>query len=290
MTGYGYSKVDLPEGGIIAVEISSLNHKYKDYSLRLPKELYPLEMSIRRWCEANLTRGKYIIKFEAQLPATYSVAKIREDVLTSYFENLDKIKGDLKLLQEIRLDTLLFLPGVLENTGIGLSEKKQELFDYCEKALKQAYENLIEMRKKEGKNLYQSILNLLDDLKNYVSNIEKEWENKKESLYNKLKDKLLELVKDLSLDETRLHTEVAILVDKWDITEEIERLKSHLLQFRTYLDSDPPNGKRLDFLSQEINREISTISSKVPDANIRQLSVDARVVIDSIREQLQNVE
>lgn len=290
MTGYGRAELSLAQGRLEA-EISSYNHRFKEYTLRVSKELAEVERDVRLWCERKLRRGKFSVNLSSRLADPSAVYRVNREVLLRYFFEVEKLRGELKLLQELRLEDLLLLPGVVE-VEVGLDIDREELSRLCLELLERAYEDLLSMRRREGENLEGLIRGILRSMESNLRQTEERWQEVRGSAFSSLLEKLSSLASELSMDQMRLHMEAAILVDRWDIEEELGRLKSHLDQFYLILEDakESAKGKRLDFLAQEMQREANTVASKVPDARIRHLTVEMRNLIESLREQLQNVE
>jgi len=290
MTGYGRAELSLAQGRLEA-EISSYNHRFKEYTLRVSKELAEVERDVRLWCERKLRRGKFSVNLSSRLVDPSAVYRVNREVLLRYFFEVEKLRGELKLLQELRLEDLLLLPGVVE-VEVGLDIDREELSRLCLELLERAYEDLLSMRRREGENLEGLIRGILRSMESNLRQTEERWQEVRGSAFSSLLEKLSSLASELSMDQMRLHMEAAILVDRWDIEEELGRLKSHLDQFYLILEDakESAKGKRLDFLAQEMQREANTVASKVPDARIRHLTVEMRNLIESLREQLQNVE
>lgn len=290
MTGYGRAELSLAQGRLEA-EISSYNHRFKEYTLRVSKELAEVERDVRLWCERKLRRGKFSVNLSSRLADPSAVYRVNREVLLRYFFEVERLRGELKLLQELRLEDLLLLPGVVE-VEVGLDIDREELSRLCLELLERAYEDLLSMRRREGENLEGLIRGILRSMESNLRQTEERWQEVRGSAFSSLLEKLSSLASELSMDQMRLHMEAAILVDRWDIEEELGRLKSHLDQFYLILEDAKEwvKGKRLDFLAQEMQREANTVASKVPDARIRHLTVEMRNLIESLREQLQNVE
>ncbi len=183
------------------------------------------------------------------------------------------------------------LPGVLESPAV-FSTVEQEIASALEELLEQAIENLSAMRATEGENLRRSMEDHLASLENLLHSIENTWSGKKEQALSDTKEKLANILEGMpiEIDQNRIAQEVVILADKWDISEEFVRSRSHLRQFKSILNGKTSEGRKLDFLLQEMNREVNTMGSKIADAELRWMVVEAKSLLEKIREQVQNVE
>lgn len=278
MTGFGSS-----EKGIFKVEVRSLNHRYLDISVRIPPSLIDQEIAIRNIVKKRLQRGKI-------------------DLFISLSNNRKvKIAVNKNLAREIygafsELQRELNLPGVLDISFFSVHKDlfliEEESLDIKEmyEALDEAISNLESMRKKEGEAL-------LEELKKHLKNIDKictRIQDDTKDRIIKIRDNLLKrtrhLLSDLNLDEVRIAQEALLMAQKADISEEIERLRSHIEQFRLSLNEEGSIGKKLDFIVQEMNREATTIASKIDDLVIANSIVNLKLEIEKIREQVQNIQ
>jgi len=292
MTGFGRSEKDY-EWGTVVVEISSVNHRYSEISIRLPKELARLEPQLNSIVKSKSSRGKILVRLDVRWSEQYKVPKVNRIVLEEYVRNLVQIAEDLSLGHEIKLEHLLTLPGVLEQP----IENKETILDEVALALVEQVElalvNWNEMRETEGTHLLEDILNHLGKLEERLTSIAATWNAVRDNAIANFKDRIETILSQqgVELEESRIIQEIVIISDKWDISEELARLDSHMKKFKELLRGESyVSGKKIDFLLQEINREINTIGSKVCDSNIRWEIVEAKASIESMREQIQNVE
>jgi uncharacterized protein (TIGR00255 family) len=292
MTGFGRSEVDY-DWGTVVVEVSSVNHRYSEISVRLPKELARLEPQIISIVKANSSRGKITVRLDVRWSAQYSVPTINKNVLEGYIRDLEEIYETLSLGCDIRLEHLLTLPGVLEPP----LQNKETIFEDVAKALtgqvESALVNWNEMREVEGSHLLGDVLKYVQELEKRLVNIARTWDFVKEKALADFRERIETILaqQGVEADESRIIQEIVILSDKWDISEELDRLDSHMKKLRELLyEKAFVSGKKIDFLLQEINREINTIGSKASDSDIRWEIVEAKASIESMREQIQNVE
>jgi len=288
MTGFGQATAR-GKLGKWKVEIRSLNNRFFDVTVRVPERFYTYEEKIRGLIQRKVKRGKVNLNAicEEAIKKEDRVV-INEKVARRYYDQLHKLKRHLKLDGEIRLESLLSYPGIISYQAPGVGETKEwsNLKDAAEKAL----DKLIKDRQREGSVLSR-------DLVKRVANIDKTLTGiKKRSTINiqHYKKNLARRVKDLSngkeLDRTRLETEVAIFAKNCDIQEEITRIKGHTRNFRKCLQIRSEIGKKLDFIAQELHREITTIGSKANDFKISQGVIQVKSEIEKIREQVKNIE
>ncbi|MGF7399734.1 YicC family protein [Thermoanaerobacterium thermosaccharolyticum] len=287
MTGYGRGEIS-ENGFHICVEIKTLNHRFLDVSLRLPKPLSGLEDKLRLRIADSIKRGRVEINVSLETyEKSLDVLELNSDLLNQYVTILKTIKDKFALSDDIKVSDILSLSGIIEikNADIDVDN----VWATLDKALSIGIKNLIDMRVSEGIKLKDDIMNRLDILSNIIDKIEMRGPIVAKEYKKKLEARIKELTGD-DFDQNRFLTEVAIMADRTSIAEEITRLRSHISQFRNSLDSDMPIGKKLDFLTQEMNREANTIGSKSMDLNIVNGVIELKDQIEKIREQVQNIE
>jgi len=286
MTGYGRGVAQL-DGRTLTVELKSVNHRFLDISLRMPRTFLALEDFARKKIGERLSRGHVdaFVTYKNQRADSKAVT-VDEPLFNAYLSAMEKA-DKTGLLDDRSLMGVLRFPDVL--TVSEADEDVTALSRLMDAAFDQALLALTQMRKSEGERMRNDLSMHLDLLEGIVFSIEKRYLQTVAEYANRLKNAVSELV-GASVDETRLITEVAIMADRAAIDEEISRLKSHILSMRGYLASDEPVGRKLDFIVQELNREVNTITSKSQDVVITQLAVDGKAEIEKLREQLQNVE
>jgi uncharacterized protein (TIGR00255 family) len=287
MTGYGRGEIS-ENGFHICVEIKTLNHRFLDVSLRLPKPLSGLEDKLRLRIADSIKRGRVEINVSLETyEKSLDVLELNSDLLNQYVTILKTIKDKFALSDDIKVSDILSLSGIIEikNADIDVDN----VWATLDKALSIGIKNLIDMRVSEGIKLKDDIMNRLDILSNIIDKIEMRGPIVIKEYKKKLEARIKELTGD-DFDQNRFLTEVAIMADRTSIAEEITRLRSHISQFRNSLDSDMPIGKKLDFLTQEMNREANTIGSKSMDLDIVNGVIELKDQIEKIREQVQNIE
>lgn len=288
MTGFGQAAAQ-SKFGKLKVEIRTLNNRFFDITDKFPEQLYIFEDRVRNTIKRSVKRGKVNINviYDERIKKEDRIA-IDEKIAKRYHGELNKLKKLLKLQGEIRLENMLSCPGLV---GYKMEEKEENvLWPLLKKAIEGALDKLVQDRIREGEILGK-------DLKKRVKNIETALVSiKSRAVINleQYKTRLAKRVKDLSngkeLDKARLETEVAIFAKNCDVQEEIVRIKSHTKSFRTCLQSNGEIGKKLDFIAQELHREINTIGSKASDFKISQAVIQVKSEIEKIREQVKNIE
>ncbi len=288
MTGYGRMSVER-DGRQLTVELKSVNHRFLDLSFRMPRSFNFLEDSARRLI------GEYLSRGHVDLFATYR--NTREDsrrvevdqaLLDAYMTALDGIAETTGLEDDRTLSLATRLPDVL--TVAEADEDQDALRELMREALTGALEQMSAMREKEGEALKRDISARIDTLESMTAEIEARYPETVAEYQQKLRARVEELLGGAAMDEQRLMQEVAIMADRSAIAEETVRLHSHFAQVRGFMAAGEPVGRKLDFIVQELNREVNTISSKSQDVPITRLVVEAKAEIEKIREQVQNVE
>lgn len=277
MTGYG-----AVEKAGFRIEARSVNHRFLDISFRMPPFLQPYEIQMRSVVKSLVTRGKVEIRIsltgEAGLQLGINRAFIKE-----FFTVLRDIKGELSLESEPSLDHLFWFRDLIFEEEPNYDP--DELLD----VLKDAMQKMVLMRETEGEHLKKALLESLDVLESHLSEVIKLSSNTFEQRYQKIRERLVELLGD-SVDETRLIQEAALLADRADIEEEIERIKSHTGQFRKIISQGGTIGRKMDFILQELLRETNTIGSKTSEYAISERVVHMKTEIERMKEQVQNIQ
>jgi len=290
MTGYGRGECTA-KGASITVELNSVNRKQAEVSLSVPSELESIEPDLRDLILASVSRGRVsgrvVLQYTGSSRAS-SVA-VNETQAKAYRRELSKLAKSLEIPDNLSMEGLLRLPGVLENTQPTLDAKAFRA--PIKSALGQALEGLLSMREKEGGNLGRDLAKRLAKLRRIVKRVAKlapdVLKHHRERLIERLKKTNVEVP---DMDDDRLLREIVYYTDRTDITEELTRLGSHFVQLEECLSDVVPVGRKLDFLAQEMFREINTIGSKANDANISSEVVNLKTELEKIREQVQNVE
>lgn len=283
MTGYGESEVSGAQY-TVKCEIRSINGRFLTFSIKLPESLQYLEFEIRKAVKAKLRRGTvYItIKIDEAVPESY---RLNMDAIGHYTSILEKIKEETGISKEPDPGIFFSLPGVIENVEPEpSSETRETVLTSIEKAMGQ----LLKMRVEEGKNLTKDLRERLNKIEDYVGRIEKRSVQSIEERRRRLKERIEEFLTEY--DKERLNLEVLTQIEKYDIKEELVRLKSHLSHFKKGFDEPPPVGSKLIYLTQEMQREANTLAVKSMDASISLDIVLIKEELERIREQLQNVE
>jgi len=290
MTAYGRGEYRLNETLYIA-EIKAVNHRYLDLVLRMPKSILALEKDLKSQISSRAKRGRIevFIEMKNEGGITPYELELNMPLVTSYVDIFRKIAKHFDMDQEITLNSLLTMKDVVisKPAEIDLEETKHGI----QEALALALDPLDMMRRKEGAAIEADFLTRIDLLEKYLDEVETRAPELIEEYRNRLKEKIDYMLKDVAADENRLAQEVAFFADKSDITEEIVRIRSHLNQFRDYLSMDDDAiGRRLDFLIQELNREVNTIGSKTSDSLAGNVVIEMKAELEKLREQAQNVE
>jgi uncharacterized protein (TIGR00255 family) len=287
MTGYGAGEIKRENQGCI-VEIKTLNNRFCDIYIKNNFVSLEIEQKIEKIIKEKIFRGKInvFIKVDSQQVEEEKV-ELNEELATSYYNSLEKIRKKFNIKDEITLSSILRLKDVFQ---VKKTEKIKELWILIEKPLLKALNSLEEMRKKEGKNLAKDIQKRNRIIEKKIIQIEKYSEKSIAVYKDEFLAKLRELTDNVNINEGRIELEAAIFAEKNDINEEIIRTKSHLDQFNILLNSDEPVGRKMDFIIQEINREINTIGSKVNDSKISSLVITVKSELEKIREQIRNIE
>lgn len=289
MTGFGAS-ARAGDGYRFVVEASSVNRKQPEVALSLPRFLEGFEPGLKKLVASRISRGRVMVKVQAEFSESEApfAPRIQEGVARAYFERASEIQKDLGVESSLSMDALLRLPGVVEPVEPAL--ELEAMRPNLELAVSDAIAQLALSREMEGASLAGElefrIANLAQFLNGVVERAPKVLENYRESL----RERIRLLGVEVEMDDERLLKEVVVFADRSDISEEIGRLRSHFLQFQTYLASDQPVGRALDFLAQEMNREINTIGSKANDSRISQEVVAMKTELERFREQAQNIE
>lgn len=288
MTGYGSGTI-VEDGKEISIELKSLNHRYTDINIRIPRNLSFLEDDIRKKIQAQVFRGHIdvFINYQNTNEDSHDI-KIDFALLKSYLNSFEQIKKTTNLVDDITLSQILKLDDILI---VSIREENNDtLTKIMRNSLEKALCGLIRMRSDEGEKLVHDIDQRADFINSKVSKIEDRVPIVIQEYKEKLQARIYELLQGMEMDMNRFNTEVAFFSDRSNITEEIIRLRSHIKQLQDTLSLTIPIGRKLDFIIQEMNREINTIGSKASDLNITNIVMDIKSEIEKIREQIQNIE
>ncbi len=288
MTGYGRSKM-LFGAREITVEIRSVNHKFFEFSSRVPRQYGYIEDKLKALFSASISRGKVeaYVSISTNDGSDVSV-EVNTPLAENYISALRKANSTLNLTDDITLTRLFGIPDIFTVTKAETDEN--ELWEEVRATASAALEGFVDMRRREGERLKADILTKLDYIEETVAKIELRSPEVTKEYRERLYQKLCDILQDKNIDEARILTEAAIFADKTAVDEETVRLKSHVASFRELLELDEPIGKKLDFLVQEMNREVNTTGSKCSDLTITKMVVDLKSTIEKVREQIQNIE
>lgn len=288
MTGFGRCEV-LKDSRKFTVELKSVNHRYLDVNIRMPKKLNFFETSIRTLLKSYADRGKVdiFITYEDLSQSQVSV-KYNAALAAEYLKYLNQMAEEFSLDNDVRVSTLSRYPEVF--TMKECSEDEDELWNGLKEALEGAFSQFVEMRTKEGERLKEDILLKLDLLSEQIRFIEERSPQIIAEYRTKLEEKMRELLEDTQIDDNRIAAEVILFADKICTDEEVVRLKSHIQHMKETLEESNGIGRKLDFIAQEMNREANTILSKANDLDISNRAISLKTEIEKIREQIQNIE
>lgn len=287
MTGFGRGKYE-NEGRTYTVEIKSVNHKYSDISVKLPRFLNSIEDKIRKRISEVISRGKVdvFISFENYSSKGTNI-RINRELAKEYLRELKLLSEDADIKYDVNVIDITKFPEVLKIEDEDIEDIiSVEIMN----ALNEALDNFVEMRKVEGAKLVEDIENRIHIVERKVEEIKGFSSTLVEEYIAKLEQRVKELMKDKIVDENRIAQEIVIFSDKSSIEEELTRLDSHICQFLQLLKESSPIGKKFDFLVQEMNRETNTIGSKANSIEITNRVIDIKTEIENIREQIQNIE
>lgn len=288
MTGYGRAGA-LLHGRDIKVELRSVNARFFEYSSRLPRSCAFLEDKLKKLVAAKVSRGKVELSLSIQtVTAADTVVTVNWQLAQGYRAALNAMAERMDLKNDVTTGMLARFPDVLTQTAAPTDE--DELWQDVQSVAQQAIDAFVAMRAVEGEKLKEDVIHRLATIEELVAQIEQDSAGRIQAYSDKLYARLQELLGDHNIDEARLVTEAAIFADKTAIDEETVRLHSHVAQYRQILELNEPVGRKLDFLTQELNRESNTIGSKCQDVAITRLVVELKSEIEKIREQIQNIE
>ena len=288
MTGFGRAKLE-KDNRIYGMEIKSVNHKYSDITIKLPRNLSYLEEKIKKEISKSISRGKIdvFITFENYSDEGKDIV-INHELVKKYMEEFTKLSEENNLNLHVPVTEITKLPDVLT---IKTVEDKEDVIEHeVMECVAQAISNFIGMREHEGSRIKEDLEQRVEALNSNIEKFSVYSTGLVEEYVVKLKERIKEILQTDILDEARLGAEVVIYADKCSIEEEITRLRSHVIQLQQLLVEEKPVGKKLDFLIQEMNRETNTIGSKSASLAITNLVVDVKTQLEDIREQIQNIE
>lgn len=288
MTGYGrYSETN--EKMEITAEIKAVNHRYFDFSSRIPRQFGFLDEKVKNYVHSRVNRGKVEVYITIRMLENEAVGvEVNHSLAKAYSDALKEIGSAYELKNDIKPTDIARFPEVLE-----ISKEEQdedEIFSAVKSVLEKAVDAFIEMRTAEGEKLKTDVLSRCEAILGYVKTVEEKSPESVKAYRLRLEEKMQELLGDVKVDEQRLLTETAIFADKIAVDEETVRLRSHIAQLNDMMNSGEAVGRKLDFLIQEMNREANTIGSKCSEIEITRTVVEIKSEIEKIREQIQNIE
>lgn len=288
MTGFGRSEI-VKGNRKISVEIKSVNHRYLEAGIKMPKKLNVFESRMRDLLKKYATRGKIdiFINYEDDSESQVNL-KFNQNIADEYMAIFNNMSEKYNLKNDMTVGGLARFPEVI--TMDEVQEDEEELWHFIEEAMKAALEQFVNTRILEGENLKKDLLGKLDHMDELVAFVEKRSPEIMKEYRSKLESKVKELLGDTTIDESRIATEVIIYADKICVDEETVRLRSHIEHARKCLNEDGGIGRKMDFIAQEMNREANTTLSKANDIEISNAAIDLKTEIEKVREQIQNIE
>lgn len=288
MTGFGRGTA-VCNGREITVELRSVNSRYFEYSSRIPRSCNFMDGRLKKLLNERISRGKVELSLTIQtIDAADSVVDVNMELAKSYYRALRDMSEALQVKNDVTAGMLARFPDVMQTRHADTDEDAlwADVSGVCTIAL----DNFIAMRQVEGEKMKADVLSRLETIEQAVGQVEQLSAGRVSAYTQRLTEKLQKLLEDRNIDEARILTEAAIFADKTAVDEETVRLRSHIAQYRQILDLSEPVGRKLDFLTQELNRETNTIGSKCQELDITRIVVDIKAEIEKIREQIQNLE
>ena len=288
MTGFGRGEAG-DESKKVIVEMKSVNHRYLDLNIKLPRKLNPFEADVRTYLKSQIVRGKVDVYITLETSAEEShVLRYNAKLAQMYVDNLKAMAEEFDLDYDLKATHLSRYPDVFEMEEA--PENEDELQNLLMEALRIATEQFTENRQNEGTRLQADLLAKMDEMSGYVTILEERSPQIIEEYRSRLKTKVSDLLQEGHIDENRIAAEIVLYADKVCIDEEIVRLRSHVEETRHVLQEDIEVGRKLDFIAQEMNRESNTILSKSTDVAIAGIGISLKTLIEKVREQIQNLE
>ena len=288
MTGYGRGET-VKENISVVVELRSVNHRYFEFSCRVPRGYVFLEDKLKTFCQQRITRGKVDLFLTLDVTASDNVVvEINHSLASGYVNAIKELSETYEINDGFSAVTLARFPDIFTVKSQALDE--DNVWSVVEEAVSLALDGFTAMRAKEGKKLYDDVKSRVETILEKVAFVEERSPETVKAYREKLETRIREMLADATVDEGRLLTETAIFADKVAVAEETVRLRSHIKQLMELLESNIAVGRKLDFIVQEMNREANTIGSKAQDIEIAHTVVDIKAEIEKIREQIQNIE
>lgn len=288
MTGFGRERAAFEEREIL-VEIRSVNHRFYEFTARTPRAYGYLDEKLKSLLGGKITRGKVEVSvYIYNKEGVNADITVNKEIAHGYLDALRAAAPELDVEDDLKLSDIMRLPDLF--TVVKTQENEEQVWEQVKQTAERALEKFVEMREVEGVKMHDDIASRLGFIEQMVKSVEERSPKVNDLYREKLYAKLTELLKDRNIDDSRVLTEAAIFSEKTAVDEETVRLHSHIAQFRTLINSSEPVGRKLDFLVQEMNREVNTTGSKCSDLEITKTVVDLKSEIEKIREQIQNVE
>ncbi len=288
MTGFGRERAAFEEREIL-VEIRSVNHRFYEFTARTPRAYGYLDEKLKSLLGGKITRGKVEVSvYIYNKEGVNADITVNKEIAHGYLDALRAAAPELEVQDDLKLSDIMRLPDLF--TVVKTQENEEQVWEQVKQTAESALEKFVEMREVEGVKMHDDIASRLGFIEQMVKSVEERSPKVNDLYREKLYAKLTELLKDRNIDDSRVLTEAAIFSEKTAVDEETVRLHSHIAQFRTLINSSEPVGRKLDFLVQEMNREVNTTGSKCSDLEITKTVVDLKSEIEKIREQIQNVE
>ena len=288
MTGFGRAQ-EIINGRDILVEIRSVNHRYYEFSARVPRAYGYLEEKLKSYINGRISRGKVEVSVTiTAVEGKDALIEVNKSIARGYVDALRNANRELRLTDDISLSQLLRLPDIFNVRKT--ADDEEVIWNDVKNVTRKALSGFIAMREAEGRKMCDDVMERTEAIGQLVSEVERLSPACAENYRNKLYTRLCEVLADKNIDEQRMLTEAAIFADKTAVAEETVRLKSHIRQLTDMLTLNEPVGRKLDFLIQEFNREANTIGSKSQDIEITKIVVELKSEIEKIREQIQNIE
>lgn len=288
MTGYGRCET-VTEGKKILVEIKSVNHRFSDYNIKVPRHLGFLEDKTRQYASQRVTRGKIdiYVAVENYDEADHDIM-LNAELAKNYIEVLQELRDKFGLKDDISVSSVARYNDIFKTERC--EDDQDKMWELVKSVMSEAMDAFIAMREREGERIEKDLRERIAYMSDLARQVDERSPQTVAEYRDKLYAKIKELLEDRDIDEARILTEVAIFADKVAVNEETVRLSSHFAEFYQILDSGEPAGRKLDFLIQEINREVNTIGSKASDIEIAKIVVTLKGEIEKLREQIQNIE
>ncbi|MCD7727564.1 MAG: YicC family protein [Ruminococcus sp.] len=288
MTGFGRMQ-EVINNREILVEIKAVNHRYYEFNSRVPRAYGYLDEKLKGFLKGSVSRGKVEVSVSIfNQEGTDAEIEINRSMASGYVAALRSVSDELDLKDDLSLSSLLRLQDIF--TVVKTADDEEAIWQDVKCVASKALDKFIAMRQAEGEKMYEDISSRLDYIEKQVGKIEERSPKVTELYREKLYTKIKEIVADRNVDDARVLTEAALFSEKTAVDEETVRLRSHISQYRSLLLSEEPVGRKLDFLTQEMNREVNTIGSKGQDLEITKIVVELKSEIEKIREQIQNIE